>query len=54
MGEKGRLSRMMSLFLGAYMGFASLDRKEASAPGQLTIKEMMAILRMTSEKTLTT
>jgi len=46
MGEKGRISRVMSLFLGAYMGFASLDRNEASAPGQLTIEEMMKILGM--------
>jgi 3-dehydroquinate dehydratase type I len=46
MGEKGRISRVVSFFLGAYMGFASLDRMEESAPGQLTIEEMMAMLRM--------
>jgi 3-dehydroquinate dehydratase type I len=46
MGEKGRISRVMSLLLGAYMGFASLNRMEESAPGQLTIEEMMEILRV--------
>jgi 3-dehydroquinate dehydratase type I len=44
MGEKGRLSRVMSLCLGAYMGFASLDGRETSAPGQLTVREMIEIL----------
>ena len=44
LGEKGRVSRVMSLFLGAYLGFASLNRGEASAPGQLSLAEMMAAL----------
>jgi len=44
MGEKGRMSRVMSLFLGAYMGFASLNKGEESAPGQLSLGEMITIL----------
>jgi 3-dehydroquinate dehydratase type I len=44
MGEKGRVSRVMSLLLGAYMGFASLDRGEESAPGQLSLAEMIGVL----------
>jgi len=46
MGEKGRISRVMSLFLGAYMGFAALDQGDESAPGQLAIEEMIEILRV--------
>jgi len=44
LGEKGRVSRVMSLLLGAYMGFASLDRGEESAPGQLSLAEMIHLL----------
>ena len=48
LGEKGRLSRVMSLFLGAYMGFASLNKGEESAPGQLSLTEMAAVISMLS------
>jgi hypothetical protein len=34
----------MSLFLGAYMGFASLSKGEESAPGQLSLAEMITVL----------
>jgi 3-dehydroquinate dehydratase type I len=44
MGERGRMSRVMSLFLGAYMGFASLNKGEESAPGQLSLAETVTIL----------
>jgi 3-dehydroquinate dehydratase type I len=44
LGEKGRMSRVMSLFLGAYMGFASLSKGEESAPGQLSLAEMITVL----------
>ncbi len=44
MGAKGRMSRVMSLLLGAYMGFASLDKGEESAPGQLSLGEMITVL----------
>jgi 3-dehydroquinate dehydratase type I len=44
MGEKGRVSRVMSLLLGAYLGFASLDRGAESAPGQLSLAEMIGVL----------
>ena len=48
MGEKGRISRVMSLFVGAYMGFASLDKGEESAPGQFSLAEMAAVLSILS------
>ena len=43
-GEKGRVSRVMSLFLGAYLGFASLSKGEESASGQLSLAEMITVL----------
>jgi 3-dehydroquinate dehydratase type I len=48
MGEKGRISRVLSLFLGAYMGFASPDKGEESAPGQFSLAEMTAVLSLLS------
>ena len=44
MGEAGRMSRVMAGLLGSFLTFASLNRGEESAPGQITIKEMREIL----------
>jgi 3-dehydroquinate dehydratase type I len=46
MGEKGKLSRVFSPFLGAAWVYASLNRTRASAPGQLTVGEMKEIWEM--------
>lgn len=46
LGEKGRISRVFSLFLGAHLAFASLGRGEESAPGQLSFEEMIAALSL--------
>jgi 3-dehydroquinate dehydratase type I len=46
MGEKGKLSRVFSPFLGAAWVYASLNRTRASAPGQLTVGEMREIWEM--------
>jgi len=43
MGEKGKLSRIFSPFLGASWTYASLNKKRASAPGQLTGRELKDI-----------
>jgi 3-dehydroquinate dehydratase type I len=43
MGEKGKVSRLLSPFLGAAWTYASLNKGKASAPGQLTIREMKNI-----------
>ncbi len=40
MGEEGKISRIMAPLLGSAITYASLDREEASAPGQLTIHEL--------------
>jgi 3-dehydroquinate dehydratase type I len=43
MGEKGKISRIYSPFLGAAWTYASLDQGRASAPGQLTVRELTDI-----------
>jgi 3-dehydroquinate dehydratase type I len=43
MGEKGKVSRFFSPFLGAAWTYASLSGVKASAPGQLTVGEMKEI-----------
>lgn len=42
MGEQGRESRLQSPIYGALFTFASLDAGCATAPGQMTIREMRA------------
>ena len=43
MGEKGKLSRVFSPFLGASWTYASLHKNRVSAPGQLTARELRDI-----------
>jgi 3-dehydroquinate dehydratase type I len=43
MGEKGKISRIFSPFLGAAWTYASLNRNRVSAPGQLTVRELKDI-----------
>ena len=43
MGEKGKMSRIFAPLLGAAWTYASLDRRRASAPGQLTALELKEI-----------
>ena len=43
MGEKGKMSRIFAPLMGAAWTYASLGRRRASAPGQLTVKEMRDI-----------
>jgi 3-dehydroquinate dehydratase type I len=46
MGSAGKISRIMAPLLGSVITYASLDREEASAPGQLTIDEFKTITRV--------
>lgn len=46
MGKAGKVSRVMAPLIGSAITYASLDRDEASAPGQLTIHELRAINRI--------
>jgi 3-dehydroquinate dehydratase I len=43
MGEKGKISRIITPFFGSYLTFASIDKKLNSASGQMTIGEMTTI-----------
>ena len=43
MGEKGKVSRLFSPFLGAAWTYASLNKSRTSAPGQLTVRELKGI-----------
>lgn len=43
MGEKGRMSRIVSPLMGADWTYASLSKNRISAPGQLTVAEMREI-----------
>ena len=46
MGDLGRISRVMAPFLGSYLSFASLEKGDESAPGQITINDMKQIFRI--------
>ena len=45
MGPLGRLSRIASVLLGGYLTFAALEPREASAAGQIPVREMKNILK---------
>ena len=44
MGQTGRISRVLSHFMGSYLTFASLEKGEESADGQIPVREMKKIL----------
>jgi 3-dehydroquinate dehydratase type I len=44
MGPLGRISRIFSHLMGGYMSFASLNKGEESAEGQIPIRELKLIL----------
>ncbi len=46
MGPLGRISRIVSHLMGAYLTFASLEEGEESAEGQIPIKQMREIIDM--------
>jgi len=43
MGAAGRISRIMSPLLGAYLCFAAANRNEATAPGQMEARDMLRV-----------
>jgi 3-dehydroquinate dehydratase-1 len=43
MGEKGKITRVMTPFLGAEFTFASPDQGEGTAPGQITTERMKGV-----------
>lgn len=50
MGPAGRISRISTLMMGGYLSFASLEKGQESAAGQIPIKEMRTILEMLRDK----
>lgn len=42
MGQEGIITRILGPLYGSYLTFASLDQGKASAPGQLTVRELRA------------
>lgn len=40
MGKKGKITRILAPLLGNYLYYAPLAKKDATAPGQLTYKEL--------------
>lgn len=46
MGQKGRISRIVSPILGAAWTYASINDGKRSAPGQLTIKQMREVYKI--------
>jgi 3-dehydroquinate dehydratase/shikimate dehydrogenase len=45
MGEGGLISRILAKKLGCFLTFASIDELNATAPGQLTIKDLKQLYR---------
>jgi len=45
MGEAGLISRVLAKKFGAFLTFASLDRGQESAPGQITIADLKRLYR---------
>ena len=50
MGEAGKVSRLLSPLFGGYFTFASLERGNETASGQLTIREMKTAYEFLGQK----
>lgn len=46
MGAPGRISRFATLYLGGYMTYGALDTAQATAPGQLTVRQLHAMTQL--------
>ena len=46
MGEAGKWTRILGLAHGAFLTFAALDEESATAPGQITIEDMVGVYRV--------
>ncbi len=53
MGEVGLLSRILAQKFGSYMTFASLEEGKESAPGQITVHELINLYRFKKTNTET-
>jgi len=50
MGDMGRISRVLSHLMGGYLTFTSLGTGQESAPGQIPVKEMKALIKTFSHE----
>jgi 3-dehydroquinate dehydratase-1 len=50
MGELGKISRLLSPLFGGFFTFASLERGNETASGQMTIQEMKAAYELLGQK----
>lgn len=46
MGAAGRISRFATLYLGGFMTYAALSEAQATAPGQLTLAHLRALMSL--------
>lgn len=46
MGELGSFTRVLGPMLGGYLSFAAVDGSKRTAPGQLTVDEMLEVKRL--------
>lgn len=51
MGAAGTISRLATLQLGGFMTYAALSSAQATAPGQLSVEELHALLAILERKT---
>ncbi len=49
MGDAGRISRLATLYLGGCMTYAAPDELQATAPGQLSVTRLKALIRLLEE-----
>lgn len=49
MGAPGRISRFATLYLGGYMTYGALDETQATAPGQLTVRQLHTMTKLFEE-----
>ncbi|MBV5316879.1 MAG: type I 3-dehydroquinate dehydratase [Desulfobulbaceae bacterium] len=46
MGTAGKITRLATLYLGGYMTYAAITAQQATAPGQLSIHELHALITL--------
>jgi len=46
MGQLGMISRLSGNLTGSVMTFGALTSEKASAPGQITVKELKSIIKL--------
>ncbi len=51
MGTPGKISRLATLYLGGFMTYAALSEEQATAPGQLSIHDLYALISLFEHNT---